>query len=310
MRPILPAVTAIILATPVLAQDPAGISSSAISRCAGKLGGETRQSDPAFAVIMLDGLPWTTVDRTGETLDGRMIAATVSGTGARSRRDGTSVTFRFTCGLDTNGQALMFHASQRRPGQSDASAPATTVVAGWATYAREMALPRGAELRVQLLDVGKSPAGSILTEQIVRSGWKMPIPFALHLPKDTPLKGRKLVVTARLVVRHQTLFQLAAPHIITGEDLHKPIELVLGQVQARHRPQEEKKAQAGQFWTAPERRLRTFRRGIWTVNCGIPTDPAPATCTRDDLPAFRSKRNRVARPSLYIKAWGIALRET
>jgi uncharacterized lipoprotein YbaY len=308
MRHILPAVTAIILATPVLAQDPAGISSSAISRCAGKVGMDTRQSDPAFGIIMLDGMPWTTVERTEEKLGARMIATTVTGTGARRRRDGTSVTFRFTCGLDTKGQAMMFHASQLLLGQSEASA--TTVVAGSAVYPREMALPRGAELRVQLLDIGKSPAGNILTEQVVRSGWKVPIPFALHLPKSTPLEGRELVVTARLVVGHQTLFQLAVPRVIAREDLYKPIELVLGQVQARHPPQEEKKAQAEQFWTAPERRLRTFRRGIWTVNCGIPTHPAPAACTSDDLPAFGSKRSRVAGPSSCIKAWDIAPRET
>ena len=47
-----------------------------------------------------------------------------------------------------------------------------------------------------------------------------------------PLEGRKLVVTARLVVGHQTLFQLAEPYVIASEDLHKPIELVLDQVKA------------------------------------------------------------------------------
>lgn len=82
------------------------------------------------------------------------------------------------------------------------------------------------------MDIGKSPAGNILTEQVVRSGWKVPIPFALHLPNDMPLEGRKLVVTARLVVGHQTLFQLAEPYVIASEDLHKPIELVLDQVKA------------------------------------------------------------------------------
>ena len=230
MRHILAAIAAIILAAPALAPDPPGISSSMISRCAGKVGTDTRQSDPAFGIIMLDGMPWTTVERTEEKLGAQMIATTVTGTGARRRRDGTSVTFRFTCGLDAKGQAMMFHASQLLLGQSEASA--TTVVAGSAVYPREMALPRGAELRVQLLDIGKSPAGNILTEQVVRSGWKVPIPFALHLPKGTPLAGRELVVTARLVVGHQTLFQLAVPHVIAREDLHKPIELVLDQVLA------------------------------------------------------------------------------
>jgi uncharacterized lipoprotein YbaY len=229
MRHILAAIAAIILAAPALAQDPPGISSSMISRCAGKVGTDTRQSDPAFGIVMLDGMPWTTVERTEEKLGAQMITTTVSGTGSRRRRDGTWVTFRFTCVLDTEGQALMFHAGQLLPGQSDASAQAT-LVAGSATFARKMALPHGAELRVQLLDIAKSPAGNILSEQVVRSGWEVPIPFALHLPQDTPLESRKLVVTARLVVGHQALFRLAAPHAIAGEDLHKPIKLLLDRV--------------------------------------------------------------------------------
>jgi len=113
------------------------------------------------------------------------------------------------------------------------------VVAGSATYARKIALPHGAELRVQLLDAPvQSPAVSrptepvILSEQVVRSGWEVPIPFALHLPKQTSLEGRKVLVMARLVVRHQSLFQLMEPHVMTGDDLHKPLELVLDQVQA------------------------------------------------------------------------------
>jgi len=102
-----------------------------------------------------------------------------------------------------------------------------------------MALPHGAELRVQLLDaavqspdVGRPTDLVILTEQVVRSGWEVPIPFALHLPEHTPLEGRNVLVMARLVVRHQSLFQLMEPHVMTGEDLHKPLELVLDQVQA------------------------------------------------------------------------------
>ena len=241
MRHILSAIAAIVLAAPALAQDPAGISSSAISRCAGKVGMDTRRSDQAFGTIMLDGMPWTTIERTEEKLGAQVITTMVTGTGARRRRDGTLVTFRFTCELDSEGQALMFHASQLLPGPSEASALAT-VVAGSAAYARKMALPHGAELRVQLLDAAaQSPAVDrptepvILTEQVVRSGWEVPIRFALHLPKRTPLKGHKLLVRARLVVQHQSLFQLTEPHVVTGADLHKPLELVLDQVQASNR---------------------------------------------------------------------------
>ena len=232
MRHILSAIAAIVFAAPAMAQDPAGISSSAISHCAGKVGMDTRRSDPAFGIIVLDGMPWTTIERTEEA------ATTVIGTGAYRRRNGTVVAFRFTCELDTEGQALMFHASQVLPGSSEASEPAT-VVAGSAAYAGKMALPHGAELRVQLLDAaGQSPAVDrptepvILAEQVVRSGWEVPIPFALHLPKQPALEGRKLLVTAQLVVRHQSLFQLTEPHAMTVEDLHKPLELVLDQVQA------------------------------------------------------------------------------
>ncbi|GEP57286.1 YbaY family lipoprotein [Reyranella soli] len=231
MRHTLPVLTAIVLATPALAQDPADRDSSTISRCAGKVGRDMRQSDPAFGIIMIDGRPWTRVERTEETSGAHIIATTATGTGARHRRDGTSVTFRFTCGLDAGGQALMFHARQLRPGPGDALAPATTV-AGSAGFPQETALPRGAELRVQLLDIGESPAGTVLTEQVVRSGWRVPIPFALHLPRVIPLEGRRLAVTARLVVKRQTLFQLAVPHVIAGEELHKPIGLLLEQVQA------------------------------------------------------------------------------
>jgi len=241
MRYILPAVAAIVLAAPALAQEPGGISSSAISRCAGKVGMDTRLSDPAFGIIMLDGMPWTTIKRTEEKSGARVIATTVVGTGARRRRDGTLVTFRFTCELDTKGQALMFHASQLLPGPSEALVLAP-VMAGSAAYIPRMVLPHGAELRVQLLDAtAQSPAvdrpdeSVILTEQVVRSGWEAPIPFALHVPKHTRLEGRKLLLTARLVVRHRSLFQLTEPHVMTGEDLHQPLKLVLDQVQASNR---------------------------------------------------------------------------
>jgi len=241
MRYILPAIAAIVLAAPALAQEPSGISSSALSRCAGKVGVDTRRSDPAFGTIMLDGMPWTTIERTEEKLGAQVITTMVTGTGARRRRDGTLVTFRFTCELDSEGQALMFQASQLLPGPSEASALAT-VVAGSAAYARKMALPHGAELRIQLLDAAaQSPAVDgpiepvILTEQVVRSGWEAPIPFALHVPKHTRLEGRQLLITARLVVRHRSLFQLTEPHVMTGEDLHQPLKLVLDQVQAPNR---------------------------------------------------------------------------
>ena len=71
-----------------------------------------RQADPAFGVIALDGIPWVTIERTEEKVGIQSISTTVTGTGARRRRDGTSVPFRFTCVLNSKGEALMFHTSQ------------------------------------------------------------------------------------------------------------------------------------------------------------------------------------------------------
>jgi len=227
-------VAALPSAAPARAQEPGGISSSAISRCAGKIGMDTRQHDQAFGVIMIDGMPWVTIERTEEKMGAQMIATTVTGTGARQRRNGTSVPFRFTCLLDQRGQAVMFHASQVMPAMGDALPPAT-IVAGSATYLQRMALPQGAELRVQLLDIARAPTGDILAEQAVRSGWQVPIPFALRLPKDTALEGRKLAITARLVAARQTLFQLKEPRAIAGDDFRQPIELTLDKAEAGKR---------------------------------------------------------------------------
>ncbi len=222
------------ITAPVLAQQADGISSLAISRCAGKVGMETRQSDAAFGVIMLDGIPWTTIERTQKQIGSQIIATTATGTGAWRRHDGAAAPFRFSCVLDTNGQALMFHTSLIDPLLGDALPPSIRV-RGSVTYLQKMALPRGAELRVQLLDIAKTPVGEILAEQVVRSGWAVPIPFALRLPKDTSLEGRKLAITARLVEAHQTLFQLKEPRAITGDDLRKSIELTLDKVEATKR---------------------------------------------------------------------------
>lgn len=221
-------------AGPALAQDPGGISSSVLSRCAGRVGMDTRQGDAAFGIIMLDGMPWVTIERTEEKMGAQMIATTVTGTGARRRRDGTTVPFRFTCVLDQRGLAIMFHASQLAPTLGDVLPPAT-VIAGSATYLQKMVLPQGAELRVQLLDVAKSPAGDILAEQVVRSGWQVPIPFALRLAKNTELEGRKLVLAARMVQARQILYRLKEPHAIGGDDFRKPIELTLEKVEAGKR---------------------------------------------------------------------------
>ncbi len=186
LSPILLACT---LAAPALAEDTGGISSAVISHCAGKIGVETRQADAAYGLIALDGIPWLAIERTEESVGTQPIKITVTGTGAQHRRNGTSVPFRFTCVLDANGDALMFHASDLMI-KLGGELPPAIVVEGSAAYPEKMMLPRGAELRVQLLDLSKSPAGEIMAEQVVRSGWQVPIPFALRLPRDTALEVR------------------------------------------------------------------------------------------------------------------------
>ena len=223
---ILAAMLAASIAHPTLAAPDGGISTPMLSRCAGKAGLETRQSDAAFGLLTLDGLPWLSIERTDEAVGIQPIMTTVTGTGSRHRRNGTSVPFRFTCVLDANGQALMFHASLLMPKLGDALPPAT-VIAGTATLDEKIALPRGVELQIQLFDIARSPEGELLAEQVVRSGWQVPIPFALRLPRNFSLEGRKLAVTARLVASHQVQYRLPGPRALTDRELLAPVVLKL-----------------------------------------------------------------------------------
>jgi Uncharacterized protein conserved in bacteria len=223
---LLPALLAASIAGPALAGNDGGISSPMLSRCAGKAGLETRQADAAFGLLALDGVPWLSIERTDDAVGIQPIMTTVTGIGSRHRRNGTSVPFRFTCVLDASGQALMFHASHLMPNLGDTLPPAT-VIAGSATLAEKMVLPRGVELQIQLLDVAHSTDGELLAEQVVRSGWQVPIPFALRLPDGFSLEDRKLALTARLVVSHQVLYRLKAPRMLTASELPLAVELTL-----------------------------------------------------------------------------------
>ncbi len=220
-----------VTALPVLAQEVGEISSSTLSRCAGKAGIDVRRSDAAFGILALDGVPWATIERTDSTVGTQPITTTVTSTGGLLRRNGTLVPFRFTCVLDADGQALMFHASQLMLRLGD-ELPPSIVVDGSATYLEEGSLPRGIELQVQLLDTSRGPAGEILAEQVVRSGWSRPIPFALRLPKSTSLEARKIAITARFVLAHKVLFQLKEPRAIASDDFGKSIDLTLDKVAA------------------------------------------------------------------------------
>lgn len=214
---------------PAFAQEAGGISSSAISRCAGKIGFDTRQADPAFGFVALDGMPWATIERTDEKIGNQQIVTTVTGTGMRQRRDGSSVPFRFTCMINENGEAVVFHTSHLLPRLGDQLPPSVAVI-GSATYAEKVAPPRGVELQVQLLDLSKGPPGEIVAEQVVRTGWSVPIPFTLRLPKDSAVADRKFLLTARLVLGRQVLFKLAEPRPVVAADLGKWVELTLRKV--------------------------------------------------------------------------------
>lgn len=218
-----------IASTTAIAQEAGGISSSAISRCAGKIGSDTREADAAFSAILLDGMPWATIERFEDQVGAQAISTVVTGTGARRRRDGTFVPFRYTCLLDVKGQAVMFHANHPTPRLGDALPPAT-IIDGSAAYSERTTLPKGAELRIQLLDKSQSAPEEILAEQVVRSGRPSPIPFALRVPKDVSLDGRNLAIAARLVLGRQTLFQLREPRAIVSDDLRKSVDLTLEKV--------------------------------------------------------------------------------
>lgn len=226
IRRLLPALLAACVATPALAAPDGGISTPILSRCAGKAGLETRQSDAAFGLLALDGVPWLSIERTDEAVGVQPIMTTVTGTGSRHRRNGTSVPFRFTCVLDASGQALMFHASLLMPKLGDTLPPAK-LISGTVTLGEKTALPRGVELQIQLYDIAVSAEGELLAEQVVRSGWQVPIPFALRLPATFSAEGRKLALTARLVSAHQAQYRLPGPRLLTDREFAGPVVLTL-----------------------------------------------------------------------------------
>lgn len=223
---LLAALVAACVAAPALAGPEGGVSTPMLSRCAGKAGLETRQSDAAFGLLALDGVPWLSIERTDEAVGVQPIMTTVTGTGSRHRRNGTSVPFRFTCVLDANGEALMFHASLLMPKLGDTLPPAE-IISGTATLAEKTALSRGVELQIQLFDVARSAEGELLAEQVVRSGWQVPIPFALRLPASFSAEGRKLALTARLVAARQVRYRLPGPRLLTDRDILGPVVLTL-----------------------------------------------------------------------------------
>lgn len=216
--------TSAALTGPDASRDDGGLSLTALSRCAGIAGSEVRQADPAFGLLMLDGSPWVTAQRNHDTV-------LLAGTGTLRRRDGTNVPFRFSCLLNEKGQALVFRISLAEPDSAN-PLPPSRLLTGRAALDTKDPLPHGAELRLQLFDIAKDPAGELLTEQVARSGWETPIPFALRLPADTDLAGRKLALAARVTLARRTVFAMN-PRTLAPEELARPLALTLKPVPGR-----------------------------------------------------------------------------
>lgn len=198
--------------------DSAGISTVALSRCAGIAGIEVREADAAFGQVMLDGAPWLSAQHNHRS-------AVLSGTGMLRRRNGTTVPFRFFCALDDGGHANMFRIIPEGMGEG---LPRSRVISGVAVPSGLKApLARGTELRVQLLDTKKDPNGEVLAEQVVRSGWEVPIPFALRVPADANLADRQLVVSARIVLARSVIYRMKDARVLTPEELARPVRLDL-----------------------------------------------------------------------------------
>jgi uncharacterized lipoprotein YbaY len=83
------------------------------------------------------------------------------------------------------------------------------------------------ELRVQLLDLSVPQTPRIVAEQIVRTGWAGPMMFALRLPAETPLSGRKLAMEALFVRQGTVQARLKRPRTVTEADLRGSITLTL-----------------------------------------------------------------------------------
>src|SRR5262245_57566862 len=88
--------------------DQGGISSPLLSRCAGKFGADLRAADPAFPLLNLLGVPWYTIEKTDQMIDGQHIVAIVTGIGGRNRRRGEIVALRYRCLINDKGEAADF----------------------------------------------------------------------------------------------------------------------------------------------------------------------------------------------------------
>jgi len=198
--------------------DPGGISTAALSRCAGVAGLEIREADASFGELMLDGVPWFSAQYDDQ-------AVVLSSTGALRRRSGTVVPFRFLCVIDDRKRATLFRIISAGV---DETLPLSRSVNGVAVpVGHEGPLARGAELRVQLLDIKKDPTGELLAEQVVRSSGAAPIPFALRVPTEVTLNDSHLVITARIVLARTVTYRMERPVELPPDELQRPVRLDL-----------------------------------------------------------------------------------
>jgi uncharacterized lipoprotein YbaY len=202
----------------VAERDPGGISTEALSRCAGIAGREIREADASFGALLLDGHPWLSAQHDQE-------AVAIGSTGTLRRRDDTTVPFRFLCVLDDKGRASMFRIVATGVNEALSSSGSISGVAAPAGLVAPLA--RGMELRIQLFDVTTDPKGALLTEQVVRSGWQVPIAFALRMPPDVALEGRQLAIAARIVLARETIYRMAQPRLLRPNELRQPLVLEL-----------------------------------------------------------------------------------
>jgi len=198
--------------------DPGGISTAALSRCAGIAGMELRSADAAFGELMLDGAPWLSTQEDQQAL-------VVTSTGTLRRRNGTSVPFRFVCALDDKRHASMLRIVS--VGADASLAPSRSIKGMVVPAGRKTPLLHGSELRIQLFDISVNPRGELLAEQVVRSGWAVPIPFDLRVPVDAIHEGSKLAITARIVLSRAEIYRMASPRILTPDEARRPVMLDL-----------------------------------------------------------------------------------
>lgn len=100
----------------------------------------------------------------------------------------------------------------------EVSMAASDVIRGSATYRERMALPAGATLEVELLDISKADAPAlVISSETVPVLRQVPIPFSLTYDAAAIDPQHSYVLTARLVRDGETVFRSAATTpVLTG----------------------------------------------------------------------------------------------